>query len=152
VRLVATGPTVRRMFRFLGIFIVVVVVALGGAREGMADDEMPVAAAIDSRLAGDEKRTRFVVDLDRYLDFHVFVLVDPYRVVLDLPQTEFRFADGAGEDGRGLVSAYRYGRFAPGKSRIVLDTTDRWRSTGPSRSRRRTTSRRAWWSISSNRS
>jgi N-acetylmuramoyl-L-alanine amidase len=123
VRLVATGPTVRRMFRFLGIFIVVVVVALGGAREGMADDEMPVAAAIDSRLAGDEKRTRFVVDLDRYLDFHVFVLVDPYRVVLDLPQTDFQFADGAGETSRGLVSAYRYGRYAPGKSRIVLDTT-----------------------------
>ena len=29
---------------------------------------------------------------------------------------------GAGQQGRGLIQAYRYGLFAPGKSRIVIDT------------------------------
>lgn len=82
-----------------------------------------VAVAEASRLAGDEQRTRFVVDLDAHLDFRVFVLADPYRVVIDLPQTDFQLDEDAGKSGRGLVSAYRYGRFAPGKSRIVLDAT-----------------------------
>ena len=74
-----------------------------------------------SRLAGDEKRTRFVVDIDRNPAFVVFALADPYRIVIDLPETEFRFADDQGRTGRGLVSAYRYGLIGPGKSRIVLD-------------------------------
>ncbi len=87
------------------------------------DTESSSIVADGSRLAGDEKRTRFVVDLDRHLDFHVFALADPYRVVIDMPQTEFRLDETAGETGRGLVSAYRFGRFAPGKSRIVLDVT-----------------------------
>ena len=30
---------------------------------------------------------------------------------------------GSGQQGRGLIQAYRYGLFAPGKSRIVIDTT-----------------------------
>lgn len=87
-----------------------------------ADDGNAFATAEDARLAGDEQRTRFVVDLDRHLDFRVFSLADPYRVVIDLPETDFAFPDDPGKDGRGLVTAYRYGLFAPGKSRIVLDT------------------------------
>jgi len=78
--------------------------------------------AITSRLAGDTKRTRFVVDVDRNVPFGVFALADPYRVVIDLPETEFHFDSGDGRTGRGLVNAYRYGLIGPGKSRIVLDT------------------------------
>lgn len=85
-----------------------------------SDIEMPVTA-MSSRLAGDEKRTRFVVDVDRNVDFGVFALADPYRIVIDLPETAFQFASGEGAKGRGLVSAYRYGLIGPGKSRIVLD-------------------------------
>ncbi len=89
------------------------------SQQKVADGSRIVAQA--SRLAGDEKRTRFVVDIDRNAAFVVFALADPYRVVIDLPETEFRFADGQGRTGRGLVSAYRYGLIGPGKSRIVLD-------------------------------
>ncbi len=81
----------------------------------------PVVAE-NSRLAGDAKRTRFVVDVDRDVAFGVFTLAEPYRVVIDLPETDFRFAKGQGNSGRGLVNAYRYGLIGPGKSRIVLDT------------------------------
>ena len=31
--------------------------------------------------------------------------------------------DGTGQEGRGLVKAFRYGLFAERKARIVLDTT-----------------------------
>jgi N-acetylmuramoyl-L-alanine amidase len=80
---------------------------------------IPMASA--SRLGGDDTRTRFVLDLDREVPFHVFALADPYRVIIDLPQINFQMPSNSGQSGRGLVSAYRYGLFARGKSRIVLD-------------------------------
>lgn len=82
-------------------------------------DQDPVA--LDSRVGGDETRTRFVVDIDRPVDFRVFILADPYRVIIDLPQTNFRLPPSRGSEGRGLISAYRYGLLAVGQSRIVLD-------------------------------
>jgi N-acetylmuramoyl-L-alanine amidase len=79
------------------------------------------AIATDARLAGDAKQTRFVLDLDKAIKFRAFTLADPYRVVVDIPQVDFRLASGAGATGRGLVKAFRYGLVMPGGSRIVLD-------------------------------
>src|SRR5467141_4036999 len=93
-----------------------------------ADDELtrPVVAvdfpvASDVRLAGDSKRTRFILDLDKNIQFRAFALADPYRVVVDLPQVTFQLASGAGTAGRGLIKAFRYGLVMPGGSRIVFD-------------------------------
>jgi N-acetylmuramoyl-L-alanine amidase len=83
-------------------------------------DSMPVAT--DVRLGGDSKQTRFVVDLDRKVDIAAFTLADPYRVVIDLPQVAFKLPSRTGEQGRGLVKAFRYGLIMQGGSRIVLDT------------------------------
>ncbi len=94
------------------------------AGDSPAATEAPaIAIATDSRLAGDAKRTRLVVDLSRKVDFDVFSLADPARVVVDLPEVQFHVDPAVGQDGKGLVSAYRFGLFAPGKSRIVLDVT-----------------------------
>jgi N-acetylmuramoyl-L-alanine amidase len=79
----------------------------------------PVAS--DVRLAGDNKRTRFILDLDKNIPFRAFALADPYRVVVDLPQVTFQLASGAGAAGRGLIKAFRYGLVMPGGSRIVFD-------------------------------
>jgi N-acetylmuramoyl-L-alanine amidase len=78
--------------------------------------------AIDARLAGDDKQTRFVLDLDKSVPFRAFALADPYRVVVDLPQVNFQLTAGTGA-GRGLVKAFRYGLVMPGGSRIVFDLT-----------------------------
>ncbi|MFN0263334.1 N-acetylmuramoyl-L-alanine amidase [Tepidamorphus sp. 3E244] len=86
-----------------------------------AQERAALPVAREARLAGDEERTRFVMDVDRMVAFRIFALPDPYRVVIDLPELDFAGADGIENEGRGLVSAYRYGKFAPGKSRIVLD-------------------------------
>ena len=40
-----------------------------------------------------------------------------------MPDVGFRLPKGAGQQGSGVIQAYRYGLFAPGKSRIVIDTT-----------------------------
>ena len=77
----------------------------------------------DARLAGDARQTRFVLDLDKPVQFRAFVLSEPYRVVVDLPQVSFHLPAGAGTGGRGLVKAFRYGLVMPGGSRIVFDLT-----------------------------
>jgi N-acetylmuramoyl-L-alanine amidase len=82
-------------------------------------DSFPVAT--DVRLGGDAKDTRFVLDLSEKLDMTTFTLADPYRVVIDLPQVVFKLPAKAGETGRGLVKAFRYGLVMQGGSRIVLD-------------------------------
>jgi N-acetylmuramoyl-L-alanine amidase len=89
-----------------------------GAAAGTGSD-FPIASEV--RLAGDDKRTRFILDLDRNVQFRAFALVDPYRVVVDLPQVTFRLGAGAGSSGRGLIKAFRYGLVMPGGSRIVFD-------------------------------
>jgi len=91
------------------------------ANTAAAGGDFPLAS--DVRVGGDAKQTRFVVDLSRKVEMRPFTLPDPYRVVIDLPQVTFRFAAHAGERGRGLVKAFRYGLMMPGGSRIVLDTT-----------------------------
>lgn len=83
----------------------------------------PFPAATDARLAGDAKQTRFILDLDRIVEVRAFALADPYRVVLDTTQVNFKLAAGTGSSGRGLIKAFRYGMVMPGASRIVFDLT-----------------------------
>lgn len=83
----------------------------------------PGAVAESADLAGDGARTRFILALTRPVQFNAFRLNNPNRVVLDIADVEFRLPLESGRQGRGLVSAFRHGLFAPGKSRIVLDTT-----------------------------
>lgn len=85
------------------------------------------AVSNDARLGGDSLRTRFVADLSRNVPFRVFVLSDPYRVIVDLPNVDFQMPSGLGKQGRGLVSAFRFGQFARGKSRIVIDVNGPFR-------------------------
>ncbi len=92
-------------------------VVLGGSPSSSV--AQPVAR--DARLGGDHKRTRFVADLSKAVNFRVFTLPDPYRVIVDLPEVKFKLPGGLGARGRGLVRAYRYGLFSAGKSRIVID-------------------------------
>lgn len=87
---------------------------------GPAFASEPVVAS-DARLAGDGERTRLVIDLSRSVPLGAFTLADPYRVVIDIPDVVFALPASAGQEGRGLVSAYRFGLFAPGKARIVMD-------------------------------
>ncbi|HEX2366977.1 MAG TPA: N-acetylmuramoyl-L-alanine amidase [Bradyrhizobium sp.] len=93
-----------------------------------ADEQAPASTplypiAFDARLAGDARQTRFVLDIDKAIVFRAFTLADPYRLVVDIPQVNFRLPAGTGVAGRGLVKAFRYGLVMPGGSRIVFDLT-----------------------------
>ena len=43
-------------------------------------------------------------------------------MVIDLPQVTFKLPAKVGEQGRGLIKAFRYGLIMQGGSRIVIDT------------------------------
>jgi N-acetylmuramoyl-L-alanine amidase len=79
-------------------------------------------AAVAAEITGDEARTRFSLVLSGSAPYQHFLLADPYRVIVDIPDVGFRLPKGAGQQGHGLIQAYRYGLFAAGKSRIVIDT------------------------------
>jgi N-acetylmuramoyl-L-alanine amidase len=96
---------------------------------GLAAEDLPskpvatsgIPVVSDVRLAGDDKQTRFIIDLDKTISFRAFPLGDPYRVVLDIPQVSFQLPTGVGTAGRGLIKGFRYGLVMPGGSRIVFD-------------------------------
>ena len=104
--------------------VLLAILCLGaGYSSGQAEARPREAVAKDARLAGDRGRTRFIADLSKKVDVNVFSLADPYRVIVDLPEVNFQMPPGLGSEKRGLVTGYRYGLFAPGKSRIVIDVS-----------------------------
>jgi N-acetylmuramoyl-L-alanine amidase len=111
--LVAAAPA-------LAIAVSALLAPVGPALSPVHAAAKPVVAN-DARVAGDRERTRFIADLSKKVDVHVFALGNPYRVIVDAPDVSFQMPDGIGKEKRGLVTAYRYGLFAPGKARIVID-------------------------------
>lgn len=99
-------------------------------KDGIAPDEAAGASAVtgpiaarEARVVGDDARTRFIMDLSGPAAVSVFMLDEPYRVVVDLPEMHFELPAETGKTGKGLISAFRYGLISAGKSRIVLDAT-----------------------------
>ena len=76
--------------------------------------------AISARMAGDENRVRLVLDFEQDPDFKLHYLDNPYRVVIDLPETVFAFPTDSLQ-ARGLVSAVRYGNSGEGRARMVFE-------------------------------
>ncbi len=103
-------------------FALIALLALLGAIPAAAQKGDRLISATATQLGGDKSRTRLSIDLSDVAEPSVFTLADPYRVIVDLPDVVF----GGGalpHQARGLVSAYRYGLIAPGRSRVVVDAT-----------------------------
>ena len=124
------NPKVRALPRFLvdtagrlraGIIVSLAAAAFAAMPGLVGGGAAGEPVANDARVGGDLKKTRFVADLSKPVDFRVFTLSDPYRVVVDLPEVDFQMPPKLGTTGRGLISAFRYGLFSPGKSRVVID-------------------------------
>jgi N-acetylmuramoyl-L-alanine amidase len=72
---------------------------------------------LNAQIGGDSQRTRFVAFISKKADYRIFSMIDPYRIVIDLPEAEIQVPAGS----RGLVLSSRSGLFSQGKSRIVID-------------------------------
>jgi N-acetylmuramoyl-L-alanine amidase len=68
-------------------------------------------------------RTRFVVGLERKVEYQVFAISHPNRVVIELPDITMQLPSIDEDKPVGLVRAVRAGRAAPGKSRVVIGVT-----------------------------
>jgi len=62
-----------------------------------------------------------VVDLSDISDFRAFMLPDPYRVVVDLPDFNWRVGNISNPPGNSLIKEVRTGQLQPGISRMVVD-------------------------------
>ncbi len=96
---------------------------------------VPVADGVELANAGDS--TRLTFDLTARVDPQAYVLTDPDRVIVDLPEVDFQIDPARGQPaaarlpGRrtasgaqplaGAVASYRFGLVAAGKSRVVID-------------------------------
>lgn len=79
----------------------------------------PTVSAV--RVGEHPDKTRFVMELSEEPRYRVFTLADPFRVVIDLPEVEWAPKSDVPRAGDGLITAMRFGLFAPGTSRVVLD-------------------------------
>ncbi len=68
-------------------------------------------------------KTHFSMRMSAKLPTRAFVLAEPARVVVEIPDVEFRFVDSGKDKSSGLVRGFRYGRFSQNRSRIVFDVT-----------------------------
>lgn len=75
------------------------------------------------RIAEEDGRTRAVFDLSGPIDYKLFGLAGPHRVVLDIKNGRLAsgFAPGQGE---GVVRGVRTGRLGKADLRVVLDLAD----------------------------
>ena len=71
----------------------------------------------------DTTRTRFIIGLERQVDFEVSALENPNRIFVDLPEVKVVLPDPIGDTPIGLIRAFRHGMSGPGKSRVVIDVT-----------------------------
>lgn len=105
------------------LLVVAAAMAVSGNFPAKAEDSPARAAqqlvAYDMRVAGDELRTRVVIEFEQKPEFSFHLLASPHRMVVDLPETLFGIEEEVYEQ-RGLLSDIRFGLMAPGRSRIVF--------------------------------
>ncbi len=86
-----------------------------------ATEPVRAQAVTDIRLGLHGDQVRVVVETDRKLDLSSFILDQPYRIVVDLPEVRWQLDAEKGRQAVGFVSGFRFGHFAPGRSRVVFD-------------------------------
>jgi N-acetylmuramoyl-L-alanine amidase len=87
----------------------------------MGPSEAAAAPSVIGVRTGEQlSATRLVLDLSESVEYRVFFLADPYRVIVDFPTMEWRTESGANVSG-GLINAIRFGSFDSRTSRLVVE-------------------------------
>lgn len=129
VRRVASRCEVSRARRVAVIGIAASVLSLAGTGLQAQDapsttlDAPAMLGGVKPDVGGDKTRTRFVIGLEKSVDFQVFSLSNPNRVIVELPDIKVQLPPNSGAASVGLVQSFRGGLSAPGKMRVVIDVT-----------------------------
>ena len=75
------------------------------------------------RIGLHSEKTRLVLEATQAFGYRIFLLGNPYRVVIDLPNVSWRAPLPNMKKPVGLIGNYRFGLFRPGNSRVVVDVT-----------------------------
>jgi N-acetylmuramoyl-L-alanine amidase len=78
-------------------------------------------AVLGVRMGLDADRTRLVLDLSAPVEAQTTLLTAPDRLVIDLPDVEWKLPATATSGGIGLIKGYRFAAFDAKTSRLVLD-------------------------------
>jgi N-acetylmuramoyl-L-alanine amidase len=95
--------------------------AAAGERSVRRGDKPLAAVAVSVALASEATKTRLAITLSKAVEARAAVMERPDRVIVDLPEVNFQLPPDAGPRREGLVASYRYGLFAPGRSRLVIE-------------------------------
>lgn len=109
----------RKMWRIIAVLRALAVSAawLGLALPALAATPQATAA----RVADYKSGARLIVDISADLKVQVFTLANPYRVVIDMPEVDWKVSGDTPFDSHGVITGLRFGRFTPTTTRIVLD-------------------------------
>ncbi len=118
------GGFLPRLLAFVLCLLVVPFLPGGVSMDGgraLAARGLAVPVASSLTIENDEAAAVLTTSLTYAVPFNVYVLSSPYRVMIDLPDVDFRLKGRVRNRSGDLVRAVRYGRMAPGKARIVLE-------------------------------
>jgi N-acetylmuramoyl-L-alanine amidase len=99
--------------------LLALLVLLGGGAQAIGDERGDRLRAEGLRMAGDASRARILLQFDREMAPHWVLLRDPHRLVIDLPEADFRIEAGQAEP-RGMIERFQHGQFGPGVSRVII--------------------------------
>ncbi len=102
------------------------------AAEGSPAQAPPavVVSAIAARVDQHASETRLLFELSAPVRVEAFAVTGPDRIIVDLPEVAFRLDPMTGREAASgktasvpssLIKSYRFGQFAPGRSRIVIE-------------------------------
>jgi N-acetylmuramoyl-L-alanine amidase len=94
----------------------------GPAAARKAEVAKPRPAVARIKLTASPASTQMLIDLTAPVTVKTSTMSLPDRVIVDLPEVDFKVDPALGQRGEGLVKAFRYGLFGPKHSRMVLDT------------------------------
>ncbi|MXQ12432.1 N-acetylmuramoyl-L-alanine amidase [Microvirga makkahensis] len=103
--------------------LVMLVALFGGPARANADAgkaSAPIIAA-DVSVEVDGPITRFRISLSKPVTAQASLMERPDRLIIDLPEVAFHLPPDSGRQKAGVISSFRYGLFAPGSSRVVME-------------------------------
>ena len=100
------------------------VVCAGAMAASPPPEHAPATGTEKQVLNGSRAMTRFVIGLERNVEFQVFSLQNPNRVIVDLPDVKVQLPSISGNQPVGLVQSFRGGLASAGKMRVVIDVTE----------------------------
>lgn len=115
--------TARRLFHLLLAAVLLAFAPAYALAQQVASNgpDPALAATHDGGVDATASRTRFVIGLERAVEFQVFSLTEPNRVIVEFPDVKLLLPSLPGGRQVGLIKSVRGGQSAPGRARVVID-------------------------------